>query len=161
MVKSLVVYYSRTGGTKAVGEAIAKELSADCDEIVDLRKRTGLRPIRWLRAALDAKRGKLTEIQTGKKPEDYDLVVIGTPVWAGRMTPAVRTYLKEHTLEGKRLGFFCTASHDTEKAFEEMKKLVPRSHVAGTLGLRAHEVKPGSYEEKVRSFAEGLRGRGE
>jgi hypothetical protein len=62
MVKSLVVYYSRTGGTKAVWEAIAKELSADCDEIVDLK-------IRWLRAALDARRRKLTEIRTGKNPK--------------------------------------------------------------------------------------------
>jgi hypothetical protein len=76
------------------------------------------------------------------------------------MTPAVRTYLKEHTLEGKRLGFFCAASSDAEKAFEE-KKLASRSRVAGTLGLRARKVKPGSYDGKVRSFTEGMRGRGE
>ena len=41
-MKTLVACYSRTGTTKAVGMAIAKELGADFDEIVDLKRRSGL-----------------------------------------------------------------------------------------------------------------------
>jgi len=38
-LKSLVVYYSRTGNTRFVAEKIAKEIGADFEEIVDKKKR--------------------------------------------------------------------------------------------------------------------------
>jgi flavodoxin len=37
-MKSLVVYYSRTGKTKFVAETIAAELGSEIEEIVDLKK---------------------------------------------------------------------------------------------------------------------------
>jgi flavodoxin len=157
MLKRLVAYYSRTGTTKAVGEAIANELGADSDEIIDLKKRTGLRPIRWLIAGSDAKREKLTGIKTEKKPERYDVVIIGTPVWAGRMAPAVRTYLKNHDLAGKKVGFFCTAGGDTEKFFGDMEKLVPKSTLVGNLGMLTQEVKSSAGKEKIKSFTKKLK----
>jgi len=157
MMRSLVVYYSRTGTTKSVGEAIARELSAGCEEIIDLKKRTGLRPIRRIIAGKDAWRRKLTGIRTQKKPEAYDMIIIGTPIWSKKMTPAVRTYLTNQNLDGKKVGFFCTGGGSgMEKAFEEMKKLVPKSSVVGSLGICAREVKSGSYGEKVKSFVESL-----
>jgi len=160
-MKSLVVYYSRTGTTKAAGEAIARELGADCEEIIDLKKRTGLRPIRWLIAGMDARRRKLTNIRAQKKPENYDMIIIGTPIWNKKMTPAVRTYLTNKNLDGKKVGFFCTGGGSSmKKALEEMKELVPKSVVTGNLGISAREVKSGSYEEKIKSFVESLAGCG-
>jgi flavodoxin len=156
-MRSLVVYYSRTGNTKAVGEEIARELGAKRDEIIDLKKRTGLRPIRWIIAGKDAWQRKLTKIKFGESPEEYDMIIVGTPVWAGKMTPAVRTYLTSHDLNGKNLGFFSTALRDSGKPFEEMEKLAPGASIIGTLGLRASEIRSGSYREKVRSFVKALR----
>jgi flavodoxin len=40
-MKSLVVYYTRTGKTKSAAEAIATQLGADIEEIVDLKKTAG------------------------------------------------------------------------------------------------------------------------
>lgn len=68
------------------------------------------------------------------------------------MAPAVRTYLTIHDFSGKKVGFFCTAGGDTEKAFVEMKTLVPKSKLVGNLGLVGQEVKSGTHEEKVKSF---------
>ena len=112
-MKSLVVYYSRTGTTKTVGKAIAKELKADSDEIIDLKKRLG--PINWFIAAYDATRRKLTKIKVKKKPESYDMIIIGTPNWNKNMAPAVRTYLTNHKLGGKKVGFFCTSDNKNTK----------------------------------------------
>ena len=56
MKKTLVAYYSRTGTTKKVGEAIAKALKADIDEIIDLKKRSGA--IGWVVSGKDASQGK-------------------------------------------------------------------------------------------------------
>jgi len=155
-MKSLVVYYSRTGTTKTVGKAIAKKLKADSDEIIDLKKRLG--PINWLIAGWDATRRRLTKIKTQKKPERYDMIIIGTPIWGKNMAPAVRTYLTNHKLDGKKVGFFCTSGGDNvKKAFAEMKGLVPKSAIVGKLGIRMREVKSDSYEEKVKSFVKNLK----
>ncbi len=155
-MKSLVVYYSRTGTTKTVGKAIAKELKADSDEIIDLKKRLG--PINWLIAGWDATRRRLTKIKTQKKPESYDMIIIGTPIWGKNMTPAVRTYLTNNDLNRKKVGFFCTSGGDNvEKAFTEMKELAPKSAIVGKRGIRMREVKSDSYEEKVKSFVKSLK----
>ena len=43
-----------------------------------------------------------------KSPKDYDLIVVGTPMWNKRITPAVRTYLKENSFSEKKVALFCT-----------------------------------------------------
>ncbi|MBC7219102.1 MAG: NAD(P)H-dependent oxidoreductase [Hadesarchaea archaeon] len=155
-MKVLVVCYSRTGTTKIVGEAIAKELGADFDQIIDLKKRTGLPPIRFLIAGRDAMRKRKTEIKFERSAADYDLIIIGTPVWAGNITPAVRTYLGIQNLEGKKVAFFYTDGLGTEKLIDEMKKLVPKSVFVGALGIPAKEVKAGVHLEKIKSFVSSL-----
>jgi len=156
-MKTLVVYYSRTGNTKTVGKAIAKELKADSDEIIDLKKRLG--KINWLIAGRDAMRKKLTKIKTQKKPESYDMIIIGTPYWGGNIAPAVRTYLKSHDLSRKKVGFFCTSGGDKIKnIFEEMKKLAPKSVAVGSsFSVSEREMESGDYKEKVKSFAKSLK----
>lgn len=153
-MKALVVYYSRTGTTKILGEAIAKGLGAEVEELIDQKKRLGLRPFRWLIAGMDARRRKLTSIKVQKPPQDYDLILIGTPIWAGRMTPAVRTYLESQNLEGKKVGFFCTGGK--ESSFDELKRIVPKSTLVGTLCLSPVDVQSSAYAEKIRPFLASL-----
>src|SRR3989339_644824 len=91
-MKTLIVYYSRTGTTKRVAEAIAEKLGADLEEIVDKKDRKGA--MGYLTAGRDATLRRLTEIEPLKKrAEDYDLVIIGTPIWSWNMSVAVRAYL--------------------------------------------------------------------
>lgn len=78
-MKLLVAYYSRNGTTKTVGEALASALGADSDEIVDDKMRLGV--IGYIKAARDARGLKTTDIQFQKNPEDYDIILIGSPIW--------------------------------------------------------------------------------
>jgi hypothetical protein len=55
-MKTLVVYYSRTGNAKFVAETAAKELGADVEEIVDRKSRAG--PLGWVSAGKAGSRGK-------------------------------------------------------------------------------------------------------
>ena len=94
----LCMYYSRTGNTKRTMEEIAKALNAELVEIQDGVDRGGARG--WLRCGLDAVRRSSPKVRfTTKWPlSDYRLVIVGTPVWAGRcatplmsLSEAVRT----------------------------------------------------------------------
>jgi len=38
-----------------------------------------------------------------KNPEHYDVIIIGTPVWAFTYTPAIRTFFSQAKLEGKQI----------------------------------------------------------
>ena len=129
-MKTLVIYYTREGNSKFAAEAIAAELGADIEEVVDLKNRQGR--LAFISAGRDAMRGKETEIaQT-----DYDLIIIAQPAWAGSPTPAIRTYLNKNDLSGKKAALFFSDSN-LGKAFEKTKALMPNSTVVGELALPA------------------------
>jgi flavodoxin len=60
-VKPLVVFYSRTGTTKKIGEARTNLLQCDSEELIDTKKRKGL--IGLLRTGREATANKLTVIE--------------------------------------------------------------------------------------------------
>jgi flavodoxin len=154
-MKVLVVYYSRTGRTRTIAQTIAKRLGADLDEIVDHKKRSGL--LGWLRAGRDAGSRRLTQITAKRNPTSYEMVVLGGPIWYGNMTPAIRTYLTNHKLAGKRLALFFTSSgNKIERAVTEIRELTKGTTVLATLGLTAKEVKSEQYAAQVKAFADKL-----
>jgi flavodoxin len=153
-MKSLVVYYSRTGKTRIVAEQIAKKLNADIEEIVDLKNRRGI--IGYLSGGKDAMKKTLTKIKKSvKNPLGYDLVVIGTPIWASKMVPAVRTYLKNSKI--KKAAFFYTAGGSgSEKAFEDMKETIGKAKIMGQLGLSGKDIRTG-HIEKLNMFIKKIK----
>ena len=133
-MKSLVVYYSRTGNAKFVAENIAAELGADIEEIVDSKKRAGT--LGWMSAGRDSMGEKEAQIApTNRVPQEYDLVVIGTPIWAWRPTPAIRTYVHKNDLSGKKVALFFTMDSNLKQAVEKTKALMPNSVFEGELAL--------------------------
>lgn len=151
-MKSLVVYYSRTGTTKKVGELIAKQLKADSEEILDVTGRMS----KWafVKSCFESALGTRPKIRATKKdPLKYGLVVIGTPVWAGTMSSPVRTYLYEHKF--KKIAFFCTAGADNpQKTFIKLEKTCGMKPLA-VLHLRQEQVDKGNF--KVDDFVNKLK----
>jgi flavodoxin len=138
-MKTLVVYYTRTGNTKFMAETIAAELGADIEEVIDMKNRQG--KLAFLPAGRDAMKAKETEIaQTKRSIADYDLIIIGQPVWAGSPTPAIRTYLNKSNLSGKKVALFFSDSN-LGQAVEKTKALMPNSTFLGELVLPAKELK--------------------
>ena len=148
-MKTLVIYYSRTGNSKFIAETFAAELGADIEEVIDLKNRQGR--LNYLPAGRDAMQGKETEIaQTKRTPADYDFIIIGQPGWAGSPTPAIRTYLNKNDLSGKKVALFFS-DVGLGKAVEKTKSLMPNSTFVGELALsKALE----SKEETKKKIAE-------
>ena len=154
-MKALVVFYSRTGATKQVAEALAESLNCDSEELIDTKKRGG--PLGFLSAGKDAKAKKLTKLTDIKRdPALYDLVILGTPIWAGTLSSAARTYVANNKSTFKRVAFFCThGGGESQQLFAEMEALCERRPVS-ILALQEKEVKTGNYQGKIRQFVDGL-----
>lgn len=59
-MRTLVIYYTRTGNSKFAAEMVAAELGADIEEVVDLKKRKGR--LAYMSCGRDAMSGKETEL---------------------------------------------------------------------------------------------------
>ncbi|WP_010478462.1 flavodoxin family protein [Thermococcus zilligii] len=148
-MKALVVYYSRDGHTREVARRIAEALGADLDEVIDRKNRKGV--LGFLRAGYDATRGKTTEIAFEKDPSEYDLVVIGSPVWNGRVTPAIRTYLLRNREKIRKAALFATCAGRKGKILEQMRGLYGGEVIAEAV-MEQDEI-----EEKTKEFVEALK----
>lgn len=156
-MKALVVYYSRTCTTKKIGDEIAARLKADKEEIIDKKNRKGI--IGYLASGKDAVTKKLTEINKLKKNlKNYELLVIGTPIWAFSVTPAIRTFLTQVMDYNKKVAFFCTmGGSGAERAFKNMKELLPKSRLIATLALKTVDVKNNKYSDKIKEFIKKIK----
>jgi flavodoxin len=154
--KTLVVYYSLTGTTRKVAQAIAGMLGCDLEELTDTRKRAGV--LGFIGGGKDAFLGRLTAIgPVTKDAGDYELVLIGTPVWAWTMAPAVRTYISQHRGSLPAVAFFATAGGTgLERTFRRMEELCGRKPRA-VLGLVAGEVLKGDPTDRIKAFVEAVR----
>ena len=150
-MKILVAYYSRNGHTKKVAEIIADTLNADIDEIKDKKSRKGI--IGFLIAGYDAARGKATDINFPKNPADYDVVILGGPVWNGRVTPAVRTYLLKNRNDIKKSAFFATCLGREGKCLSQMREIYNGEVLAEKVILR-NKIEAGTEQfiEKLESI---------
>ena len=157
-MNAIVVYYSRTGTTKKAAEAIAKALGCDIEEIVDTQKRSGIGG--WLRSGRQAMKEETTTLEPLKKDiSKYDLVIIGTPIWAGKMSVPTLTFITQNKATFKDVAFFYTSGgKDNEpKVFPVMETVCGKEPKAA-LGLRTKEVKKDLFLEKVHVFVKSLSG---
>ncbi|AIF68472.1 hypothetical protein PAP_00125 [Palaeococcus pacificus DY20341] len=150
MAKILVVFYSRSGNTKKVAQALAKALNADLEEIIDTKNRKG--PFGFLRSGLDAMFKRLTKInEIEKDPSEYGLVIIGTPVWVGTISAPIRTYLHLYSDKLKDVAFFCTCDDSNGNSFKHMEELCKEKPIA-TLEVKEKEVENREFTKKVEDF---------
>jgi len=149
MTQPLVVFYSRTGNTKKVGELIAQKLNCNAEEIIDKKNRKGA--LRLVEAVINPRAP--TKIQDMNDPKD-NLVIIGTPIWWYTQTPAVKAYLEKY--KPKKVAYFFTCSVDNKiTAFEDMEETCGLKPIA-TLRIDKEDMKDLENSEKVNEFVKSL-----
>ena len=133
----LVVYYSRTGNTRKVASELAAALNADIDEISDFENRSGIRG--YFRSGRQAFWRKVVPLRPPRlKPDGYDLVVVGTPIWNVSLPSPVRAYLREHRRVIRASAFFCTCGGmGMERVFQQMTDESGQSPIAKLVILEA------------------------
>jgi flavodoxin len=152
MAKYLVAYYSWTGNTAKVAKAIAEKLGADIEEIRDAKPRKGM--FAFIRSAFEASQQRQTVIAPRvKNPADYDVVVLGSPVWAQNMASPMRAYITREQANVRQAAFFCTLGGAGGKtALAKMAALCRRASIAD-LQVDDPALKSGAWRGAVDDFA--------
>lgn len=155
-MKTLVIYYSRSGTTEKLALAIAKAFDADLERVIDDVDREGAAG--FLRSLRDAVRHRDTTIEPlAHDVSKYDLVIIGTPDWGQAVAAPARAVLAQCRERLHHVAFFLTDGvADHAKIFREMAELCGHEPVA-VLGIPGKQVNEGHYDEAVATFANTIR----
>lgn len=115
--KTLVVYFSGTGNTCRVAEAVAQAVNADIFEIVPVESYTGTDldytdPNSRVSREHDDKSLQDIPLTTTQVPDwdTYDTVFLGCPIWWGGPAWPVNNFVKANDFTGKTVIPFVTSA---------------------------------------------------
>lgn len=148
----LLVYYSRTGTTRAVAEQLASLAGWQTGEVVDQPARAGASGD-W-RCILDnVLRRRADYVYQGPPLTDFSHIVLMAPVWVSRLAAPMRTFLVDHAPFPRRVSAVCTmASHGGFRAVEEISELTGQIP-SPVLVLRQQDVLDGLPAHLLEDFA--------
>jgi menaquinone-dependent protoporphyrinogen IX oxidase len=154
--KILVIFYSRSGTTRRIATALSAALGGSVEEIAEDRGRSGF--LGYLRSVIEARRKRSANILPARiDPKSFDLVVIGTPVWAWSVSSPVRAYLTANKDRLPAVAFFCTlGGAGSETAFAQMQEIVGKAPRA-TCAVTARDIAASREAAQVADFARALR----
>ena len=146
--KTLVLYYSQTGATKAVAEELQNQLGADiaCIEAVEPYDADYAATVARWRQEREA--GVKVAIQPlTVNLDQYDTIFLGFPVWGGTIASPVETFLADNSLVGKTVVTFATfGSGGLDSATADVVAAQPDATVIKGYGVRNARVEKASAE---------------
>jgi len=156
-MKSLVLYHSRTGTTAKIALALQAALGAEVAQITCPRYQSGW--LRYLLAGYDSVKGRLPAIEVPDIAfDDYDLVILGAPIWTSYPSLPLRSFLAQRPqLPGHTaLLLTCGGHSPSEKAVDFVNDLLPVPLVT-SLTIAQEDVVEGRYSNAVDAFVAELK----
>lgn len=135
-MKKLIIYYSLDGNTRFVAEKIAAATGA---ELLELRPQKDLKAkglLKYLWGGRQVVQKEAPDLEAFEiDPSGYDLLVLGTPVWAFTYAPAMRSFLMNHKPIGKKVAFFCCSGGGPGKTLGAMREALAGNEILGEIGF--------------------------
>jgi DNA-binding transcriptional ArsR family regulator len=121
-VRACVIYYSYSGVTRRVAEGIRN--AGGCDSIEIKTKTSYTSFTAYTKGVLRSRKGACDPIEPSEVDVSaYDLLIIGTPVWAWKPSPAINAAVKAlRGCEGKMAVIFTTCSNQPGEALPLLRK---------------------------------------
>lgn len=140
--KALIVFFSRTGTTRLLAEAMARATHGDLEELRERRSRRGM--IGWLRSGYEGTYRKSAHVLPLRHDVGaYDLVFIGSPTWNRALSSPVRGFLEQNRAQLANVALFATcAERGSDQVLAQMTALLPEPPLA-TLGMLENDVRHG------------------
>lgn len=140
----IVVYFSASGNTKIVAQALAIEAKqVYTDDDLNYRQDN-------CRANVEMKTPDVRpEIANDLSAvNDKENVYLGFPIWWGTAPRIIQTFIESYNLEGKNIYLFCTSGGSSiDKSLSDMKALYPKLNF-----VKAQRIKLGSADADIEAL---------
>ncbi len=153
MTKILIVYYSLTGNTQFIAEAMRDSIEADILElkpIKELKADSGSRIILGGFQSTTKKKPELMDFDIN--PLEYDLIILGTPVWAWNISAPMRSFLSMFDLTGRKVALWMCHGGDGIKAMGRFKEILESANIVESISFQ-EPLKKESDENKEKAIA--------
>lgn len=137
-MKTLVIYYSLSGHTRSLADAIARKLDSDkieLEAVNDAKNKKGLAKYFWGgKQVLFNEKPKLNpfELDISK----YDMIFMGTPIWAGSFNPVFKTLFAKYDFSRKKLAVFASHEGELGNLKEKIVKAISQAEIVDVMGFR-------------------------
>lgn len=139
--KTLIVYFSWGGNTRAVAGHIHDLIGGDIVEVETV--------IPYPDTYEEVTQIAPDELESDYRPElktkvdnmdEYDTLIVGTPIWGSRLTPAMKSFLAGYDLTGKAIAPFCThGGSGTAQSVNDIRSVCPNSTILGSLAVYGNQ----------------------
>lgn len=137
-MKAIVVYYSFEGNTKLIAQTIANEINADMEELKPKKEIESKGFMKYLWGGSQVMMKKSPELfPINKNINDYDIIFIGTPIWAWTYAPPIRTFLENSNISNKKIAFFSCHEGQNGKTFNHFKEKLKNNIFIGEIDFFA------------------------
>lgn len=146
----MIVYFSWSGNTRTVANHIHDLIGGDIVEVETV--------ISYPDSYEEVIQIAPGELESDYRPElktkvenmdEYDMLIVGTPIWGGHLTPAMKSFLASYDLSGKAISPFCThGGSGTAQSVNDIRSVCPNSTILSSLAVY------GSRAESFRADVE-------
>lgn len=147
-MKRAVIFYSLSGNTREAAEYVAKELEAELIEITLDKPMPKNFKMQILKGGMQVTFGMKPKIKGMPANVDFDEIILGTPIWAGKSASPINTLLAISGIRDKVIGIFTfSGGGDNEGCISQLSKLLPNMKCQVALADRKNKL---SSENKAK-----------
>lgn len=137
-MKKAVVFYSLSGNTQAAAKEITEGIGADLIELKLVKPFPTEKSKQLALGGMQAMFGMKPAIQElSKNIKEYDVLILGTPIWAGTIAAPVHSFLNKYQVLDKIVAVFTfSGGGDNKRCIAKLSKRLPRLKVEVALANR-------------------------
>lgn len=141
--KTLIIYFSWSGNTRAVANTIQELTGYDIVEIEVKEPYSSVYDEVTARARQELDNDICPALATQvENIGEYDTLIVGTPIWSSRLAPPVKSFLVMYDLTGKKIAPFCThGGSGTAQSVNNIRSVCPDSEILQSLAISSSQAK--------------------
>lgn len=154
----LILYYSYGGNTRKIAKMIQGIIGGDVAEIETVRPYEGSYDSVVNQGQQEVDSGYMPEIkELDVDLNNYDTIIIGTPVWWYTFAPAIKTFLNKHDFSGKNIYPYATNGGWIGHTFEDFAKECGEAEVYAGLNVRFDGHDKLTKDEEIERWVWGIK----
>lgn len=139
--KVLIAYFSQTGNTKELADMIEGVVNSDVFVIDPIEPYPDTYEATLQVAGRErAENARPEYTEKVENMEDYDVILLGYPIWGGTLPMIVHTFLEDYDFSGKTVYPFCTSNYGGFfNSIDTLKTALPDAIIGEGFAVRGRE----------------------